>query len=372
MSASNLSTSSVLGDPRLWRDLARTVRRRIDHVEVDDVVQSTLAEALAAKALPTAEEEIRRFVFAIARQKVADVYRRRERERRRELREPSELGELATAEPAPSNDVKRWVEGVLPRSPDATRTFEWMLRESEGETLAAIAAADRVSAAMVRQRVSRLRRWLRARWAKELAAVTMLAIVAVGVALVSRRGPTATNDPHIVREPDAPAPPDSRPAEMTAPAPRDLRPRPLPRRGPVVPPPVLAPLPSAAPSASASGSAPRAQLNHITTTVRDPDGTTRTATDVYEVRLPSLDLKSCVTPSTPKGVSQITVSFREDGSVDTARVDGGVALGRPEARCVERLYAKVRTRAFTGGPVSGAAYFSLVPEPPPAWARPAE
>ncbi len=73
----------LLGDPRLWKDLVRSVRRRIDAGEVEDVVQSTLAEALASKALPAAEEEVRRFVFAIARQKIADVYRRRGREQRR-------------------------------------------------------------------------------------------------------------------------------------------------------------------------------------------------------------------------------------------------------------------------------------------------
>ena len=169
-----MTTIATLGlaDPTLRLELARTVARRIDPADVDDVVQSTLAEALTSQALPRAEEEIRRFVFAILRHKVADWYRRRGREAR-----PIELSAQVTEPMDASLDLLRWAEREVP--PGGKRTFDWMMREGQGETLAEIAVTDGVPAVVVRQRVSRLRRLLRTRWAHALAAVGALAVLAL-------------------------------------------------------------------------------------------------------------------------------------------------------------------------------------------------
>src|SRR5689334_3716571 len=95
--------SSGLADPRLRHDLTRTLARRLNASDVEDLVQSTLAEALGSARRPTDEEEIRRFVFSIARQRLVDLYRRRDRERRREVPEP-----LPTPPLGPSIDLLRW------------------------------------------------------------------------------------------------------------------------------------------------------------------------------------------------------------------------------------------------------------------------
>lgn len=150
-----------LAAPALRRALARSVARRIDAGLVDDIVQATLAEALAARACPQTAVEVRRFVHAIARQKIADIYRRRGREERLERSVPS----TATTPPlASATDWIRWAEAELPRAPEARTTLGWLYRESEGETLAEIAARDLVAPDVVRARVSRLRRHFRARW----------------------------------------------------------------------------------------------------------------------------------------------------------------------------------------------------------------
>lgn len=150
-----------LAAPALRRDLARSVARRVDASLVDDVVQATLAEALASRACPETEVEVRRFVHAIARQKIADVYRRRGRDQR--------LVDAAAPAPATpplaaATDWIRWAEAELPPAPEARTTLGWLYRESEGETLAEIAARDLVAPDVVRARVSRLRRHFRARW----------------------------------------------------------------------------------------------------------------------------------------------------------------------------------------------------------------
>jgi hypothetical protein len=54
-----------------------------------------------------------------------------------------------------------------------------MAREGEGEKLESIAAEENVPAARVRQRVSRMRRWMKERWMAELAAVALLSILAL-------------------------------------------------------------------------------------------------------------------------------------------------------------------------------------------------
>jgi hypothetical protein len=53
-----------------------------------------------------------------------------------------------------------------------------MAREGEGDKLEHIAEEEKLPAATVRQRVSRMRRWMKDRWLKELAAVAAFSILA--------------------------------------------------------------------------------------------------------------------------------------------------------------------------------------------------
>ncbi len=172
------SRQTALSDPELRRSLLRFVERRLKEHDAEDVVQATLTEALAAREAPEAPEELRRWVFGIAKNKIVDVYRRTKREA------PPESGlsdEAATAESAPlsARDLLRWAEKEMPEGADST--LEWMLREGAGEKLEHIAAEEALPPARVRQRVSRMRRHYRSRWAAQLAAVAAISAIALAI-----------------------------------------------------------------------------------------------------------------------------------------------------------------------------------------------
>lgn len=165
--------------PQSWltealRDALRTLaRRRVPERDVEDVVQVVLAEAAASKTRPEDPTSARRWLYGILRNKIADYHRKPARE---ELVES--VGEGATSEGTDDPAVKsllEWAMRELPSGMDSRRTLEWLLRESEGETLEEIAQSERVSPEQVRQRVSRLRRFFRERWAAQALALGLLA-----------------------------------------------------------------------------------------------------------------------------------------------------------------------------------------------------
>ena len=171
------ATGERLADPRLRREVEAAVKRRVHSADADDVVQAALADILSAPRVPEDTEEFRRFVFAVARNKVFDHFRRRVREVPEEhAHEPA-----APEPPLSARDILRWAEDRLPNSEDQ-HTLEWMLREGDGEKLEHIARDVNLPAPRVRQRVSRLRRFLRERWAAEL----MLGLL--GLALITPAG----------------------------------------------------------------------------------------------------------------------------------------------------------------------------------------
>jgi DNA-directed RNA polymerase specialized sigma24 family protein len=193
-----------LGDPALRRSLEDFVRRRVPASDVDDVVQTVLCDALAAQVRPSDPAELRRWLLGIARHKVVDHHRRSHRE------PPAELPDIE-ASPAPieARELVRWAERTAGEEGDAQKTLAWMAREGEGEKLEAIAAEEKVPAARVRQRVSRMRRWMKERWAAELAAVAMLAALAVAAWWLLRKPQPVSRDnpepqPSISPEPPSP------------------------------------------------------------------------------------------------------------------------------------------------------------------------
>jgi RNA polymerase sigma factor (sigma-70 family) len=161
--------------------LVAMVKRRVPESEVEDIVQATLADALASPHAPKDSESLRRWIFGVARNKVVDYHRRAGRE-------TFELPEVP-GKPAPhaEADLLRWAEKHLPPGEENETTLDWMLREGEGEKLEWIAESERVPATRVRQRVSRLRRHLKTHWQREVALLAALGVIVGILALVLRR-----------------------------------------------------------------------------------------------------------------------------------------------------------------------------------------
>ncbi|MFT3765484.1 MAG: hypothetical protein QM820_08220 [Minicystis sp.] len=172
--------ATLLSSPATRRILTRYVARRVPACDVDDVVQATLCDAIASGRAPQQGPDLHRFLLSIARFKVVDAHRAAARAA------GAEAADLpAPAPPVEALSLWRWAERQLPQG--AEKTLRWMLREAEGDKLEAIAADESLPAERVRQRVSRLRRWMKERWMAELAVVAVLAIAGLSVLAATRR-----------------------------------------------------------------------------------------------------------------------------------------------------------------------------------------
>lgn len=194
-----------LGDPELRRFLLEYVKKRVPKADADDVVQTVLLDALAAAKRPEDPAELRKWVVGIARHKCADVHRRAGRERPAD----DELPEQPAAPPAiEERSLVRWAEEQAQSSREAGKTLDWMAREGEGDKLEHIAEEEQLPPARVRQRVSRMRRFLKERWLAEVALVAALGVMALVVWAVLRK-----DDEPIVADPTKP-PPSSKGPEL--------------------------------------------------------------------------------------------------------------------------------------------------------------
>jgi RNA polymerase sigma factor (sigma-70 family) len=198
--------NDALGDPTMRRSLVDFVRKRVPASDVEDVVQTVLLDALAAPNPPREPGALKPWLIGVARHEIADWHRRAQRE------PPADPGDIPEAPPPlEARGLVRWAERQAGEKDEAQKTLAWMAREGEGEKLAAIAADEKLSPTQVRQRVSRMRRWMKERWAAELAAAAMIAaLVLAGWWLLRRRAePPVTHDlpeplPTIAPEPIAP------------------------------------------------------------------------------------------------------------------------------------------------------------------------
>ena len=162
--------------------MVAVARRRVADDDAEDVVQATLAEALTSKEKPQDPDALRRWLWGVLRHKIADHYRKR----RREVLDDSV--DAATDSPdEATEDLLRWAVQRLPQGGDVQETFQWLLREGEGEKLESIAEEAGIPAPRVRKRVSRLRQHLRTHWMKEVAVLAALGIVATLAYLFVRR-----------------------------------------------------------------------------------------------------------------------------------------------------------------------------------------
>lgn len=168
------------------------VRKRVPESDVEDIVQAALTEAFESPNAPTDPEQLRRWVFGVAKHKVVDFHRKRGRE-------TFDVPEVPGG-PAPhvEADLLRWAEKNLPEGDDAQATLDWMLREGEGEKLESIAASEKLPAPRVRQRVSRLRRHLKDNWQREVALLAAVGVVLGALFLLLRR----KEDPRIQFDPN--------------------------------------------------------------------------------------------------------------------------------------------------------------------------
>lgn len=191
---------SELADPDLRRSLTRMARRGVPPQEVDDIVQDALTEALSARAELREPRQLRSWLGGVVRHKVVDFHRRNGREQLTEPPEPS-----CPPDEGAGRELLRWAEENLPGGRSDQQTFDWLLREGDGERLEEIARSEEMPAERVRQRVARLRRHLRERWVTEIARALVAAACFGGLLWVLLRpAPTEIAAPH-----DLPSPPRS-------------------------------------------------------------------------------------------------------------------------------------------------------------------
>jgi len=166
-----------LSDHDLRQSLVRFASKKLPEGDAEDIVQDTLTDALAAAWVPEDPVELRKWVFGIARRKVADHIAglpRRHLPAREHDGIALPLGEVDAI------DLVRWARSEVGGNADDVRTLGWMVREGLfGDKLASIAMETGLPAARVRQRVSRLRRILRQRWAAQVGGAIAVAVLAL-------------------------------------------------------------------------------------------------------------------------------------------------------------------------------------------------
>lgn len=192
------------------RGLTALLRRRVPGQEVDDLAQTILCDALASGSIPADPEEMRRWLVGIARHKIADYHRGAARTNARSEGEAPLASCAASPVAFEEREVLHRLLGAIESRRDA-ETMEWLVREHGGERLADIASEQGLPAPMVRQRVSRLRRALRSRWAGAVGVLVLFLGVAVALGVAR---PDATEAPAIEPDRSVPMPIEAPPSPL--------------------------------------------------------------------------------------------------------------------------------------------------------------
>lgn len=179
---SRAALHSYVALPHTQARLQAYVRRRGVLHDPEDVVQEVICDALAVQAVPGEPNDIPRLLNTIAKRRVADWYRKRGQH-------TAEFIEPATSRDPEVRDLLARVDANLTSEAERA-TLSWLLREHAGESLKDIARELSMDARALRQRVSRLRRHLRARY---LSAVALgLAVLLGAAALIEATRSTGT------------------------------------------------------------------------------------------------------------------------------------------------------------------------------------
>ncbi len=165
-----------LDDPALHAWLRNYIRRRVPSDEADDLVQAVLCAALEARQRPADGVGLRRWLTGVARHLIAHHYEGVRTGRRGASSEDEGPEPAQEAPPFEERSLLRWAEVQAEAVAHGPETLDWMAREGEGEKLEAIAREAELPSARVRQRVSRLRRWMKGRYLAELALASSLAV----------------------------------------------------------------------------------------------------------------------------------------------------------------------------------------------------
>jgi DNA-directed RNA polymerase specialized sigma24 family protein len=189
---------AALADAQVRRRIEGIVRRRVQPGDVNDVVHQVVCDALESDLAPRDPADVPRWLFGITRHKVADHHRAS----RRRATDPLDPGRVpGRAAPLEARSLLREVVADAARDPRTAQTMGWLAREAEGERLDEMAREVSLPPATVRQRVSRLRRWLQKRWLREA-----LLVAAAGAVVVLLRGSLRPAVTPIVADPlDNPA-----------------------------------------------------------------------------------------------------------------------------------------------------------------------
>jgi DNA-directed RNA polymerase specialized sigma24 family protein len=165
---------AALADAEVRRRIEGIVRRRVPADDVNDVVHQVMCDALASELAPDDPAEIPRWLFGVTRHKVADHHRTT----RRRAAEPLDPARVAgPSAPLEARSLLREVIADAARDPRGAETMGWLAREAQGERLDELAREVSLPPATVRQRVSRLRRWLQKRWLREALLVAAASLV---------------------------------------------------------------------------------------------------------------------------------------------------------------------------------------------------
>ncbi len=132
----------------VWRYVYRVTN---DATDADDIVQEAFLRLFQADVEPSDEEGLRRYLFRVTGNLIADRWRRRARDERH-ARAPDESGNRETRD----MDVVRTFSVLKPRE----RALLW-LAYVEGDTHADIAASLRLSRGSIKVLLSRARARLR-------------------------------------------------------------------------------------------------------------------------------------------------------------------------------------------------------------------